>query len=36
MSVARCQREVSSAEFTEWQALYRIEADERKQARSGA
>jgi hypothetical protein len=28
MSVARCQREVSSAEFGEWLALWQLEADE--------
>lgn len=27
MSVARCQREVSSAEFGEWFAYYMIEAE---------
>jgi hypothetical protein len=29
MSVAECQRQVSSREFAEWMALYRIEAEER-------
>lgn len=28
MSVARTQREVSSAEFAEWRALARVEAEE--------
>jgi hypothetical protein len=28
MSVAECQRQVSSSEFTEWMALYRIEDEE--------
>ena len=28
MSVARCQREVSSAEFGEWLALWQLEAEE--------
>ena len=27
MSVARCQREVSSAEFGEWLALWQLEAE---------
>ena len=28
MSVARCQREISSAEFAEWVAFYVLEAQE--------
>jgi hypothetical protein len=28
MSVARCQREISSREFAEWVAFYALEAEE--------
>lgn len=36
MSVAECQRRVSSAEFTYWTALFMIEADEAKAAQKGS
>jgi hypothetical protein len=32
MPVAEAQRRISSREFSEWMALYRLEADERKPA----
>ena len=36
MSVAECQARVSSAEFTHWNALFLIEAEEAKAAQKGA
>jgi hypothetical protein len=36
MSVAECQARVSSEEFTYWQALFTIEADEAKAAQKPA
>jgi hypothetical protein len=36
MSVAECQARVSSEEFTHWQALFMLEAEEAKAAQKGS